>query len=89
MIEHLHHDDYLHNFAGNLGRFVPGRQGHNIMESPFFELAASGSAPLPFFNGMPAYLYFAVFSKATSLAATAVPGGIGSQAECCPLTSNR
>ena len=58
------------------------------MESPFFELAASGSAPLPFFNGMSAYLYFTVFSKATSLAATAVPGGFGSPAECCPLTSD-
>ena len=47
------------------------------MESPFFELQVGGSAQLPWFNGMTAYLYFAVFSKASSIAATAVPGGFG------------
>ena len=88
MIGHLHHDDEFVLFAGNFGRFVPDRQGHNIVESPFFELAASGSA-LPLFNGMSSYLYITVFSKATSLAATAVPGGFGSPAECCPLVSGR
>ena len=54
------------------------------MESPFFELPASGSAPLPLFNAMTTYLYFAVFSKATSITATAVPGDFGSPAKCCP-----
>ena len=83
MIDHPHHDDaFVYAIAGNLGRFVPGLQEHNIMESPFFELPASGSAPLPLFNAMTTYLYFAVFSKATSIAGTAVPGGFGSPAEC-------
>ena len=77
MIEHPHHDDEFVLFASNLGRFVPGLQGHHIMEWPLFEHPASGSAPLPLFNGMTAYLYFAVFSKATSIAATARPGGFG------------
>ena len=60
--------------AGNLGRMVPGRQGHNIMETPFFALPLAGEQPLPLFNGMSAYLYFEIFSKAPSLAATTVPG---------------
>ena len=63
MIEHPHHDDECVLFAGNRGRFVPGRPEHNITEPPFFELPASGSAPPPLFKGMAAYLYLTVFSK--------------------------
>ena len=78
IIEHPRHDD---QFA-NLGCFVPGRRRHNIMESLFFELQANGSVPVPLFNGTTAYLYFAVFSKATSLAVTTVLGNFGLSAEC-------
>ena len=46
-----------------------------MMVSPFFEFPPSGAAQLPLFNGMAAYpsLYFAVFSKATSMTVTAMP----------------
>ena len=48
------------------------------MVSPFFELPPSGAAQLPLFNGMTAFLCFAVFSKATSMASTTtVLGGDG------------
>ena len=76
MIEHPHHEDEFVLLAGNIWRFVAGRAGHNIMVSPSFELSPSRAAP-PLFNGnyrMTAYLYFAVFSKATSMAATVCVG---------------
>ena len=53
---------------------VPGRQGHDIMMAPFFEFPPSGAAPLPLFNGMSAYLYFQIFSKAPSMSATTTAG---------------
>ena len=44
------------------------------MVSPFFELQPTGAAQLPLFNAMSAYLYFEIFSRTTSMAATAMPG---------------
>ena len=78
MTEHPHHDDEFVLFAGNIGCNVAGRAGHSFMVSPFFELPPSGAAQLPLFNGMTAFLCFAVFSKATSMASTTtVLGGDG------------
>ena len=68
------HDDKCMPFAGNLGRMVAGRQGHNIMQTPFFAFPRAGEPPLPLFNGMSAYLYYEIFSKAPSMAALTVPG---------------
>jgi hypothetical protein len=44
------------------------------MTAPFFEFPPSGAVPLPLFNGMSAYLYFQIFSKAPSMSATTMPG---------------
>jgi hypothetical protein len=44
------------------------------MVAPFFELPPTGAAPLPLFNGMSAYLYFEIFSKAASISSTTMAG---------------
>ena len=63
-------------FSGNLGRFVPGHSGHNLMQRPFFTYDGPEGQKLPLFNAMTAYLYFEIFGKVTSMAATALPGRI-------------
>ena len=65
-------------FSGNLGRFDPGRAGHNIMVRPFFAFAqpGAGATPLPLFNEMHAHVYFKIWSGANSMAATVLPGGL-------------
>ena len=72
-------------FASQLGRFVVGHSGHNIMKRPFFSFAGPNQAPLPssLFNARSAYLYLEIFGKLTSMAATILPGrldrlGLGS-----------
>jgi hypothetical protein len=60
-------------FAGQLGRFVVGHSGHNIMKRPFFSFAGPNQAPLPLFNAMSAYIYFEIFGNLTSMAATTLP----------------
>jgi hypothetical protein len=44
------------------------------MVAPFIEFPPSGGTPLPFFNGMSAYFYFKIFSKAPSMSGTTVSG---------------
>jgi hypothetical protein len=44
------------------------------MVAPFFEFSPSRAALLPLFNGISAYLYFEIFSKAPSISATTVSG---------------
>jgi hypothetical protein len=63
-------------FASQLGRFVVGHSGHNIMKRPFFSFAGPNQAPLPSFNAimMSAYFYFEIFGKLTTMAATTLPG---------------
>jgi hypothetical protein len=59
--------------TGNLGRFEPGKTGHNVRVAPFIEFPAQGGLPL--FNATSAFLFFEVAGKLPSMAACVMPGG--------------
>ena len=46
------------------------------MHRPFFTFDGPEGQKLPLFNAMTAYLYFEIFGKVTSMAATVLPGRI-------------
>ena len=58
--------------AGNIGRFDPAREGHNVRARPFFKFPVGGGLPL--FNDAWAWLYFIMACKLPSMAATLAPG---------------
>jgi len=62
--------------AGNIGRFDPTRESHNVRARPFFKFPPGGGLAL--FNDAWAWLYFNLACKLPSLAPTLAPGIV-----CC------
>jgi hypothetical protein len=46
------------------------------MHRPFFTYDGPDPRKLPLFNAMTAYLYFEIFGKVTSMAASTLPGSL-------------
>ena len=66
------YDEFMESCTGNLSRFTPGEDGHDISGRPFFKKKKGGG--LRIFNNVTAYLWFNCFGKCAHLAAAVLPG---------------
>ena len=64
--------EIVYPYAGNISRFTPGEDGHDISTPPFFKKKSGGGLRL--FNKATAYFWFNCFGLCNNLAGSVLPG---------------